>query len=178
MARAQSPLTLSPQTGLLHRAGAALRPPVTPATVLHSGSEYQCWDAPDRTFLHQVFGCPNFQWPPASRGFSSAAQDAYVPLVSFLPLSRFCIYPRQPPPHSAVSRAPALPVRGATQKLWRRSSLNACPACYSARPCCSLPPPTPSLRLVKPHTLCLLLGALDSSPPVPCSPCWSADLPS
>ena len=44
-------LTLLPRSAPCTGPGAALKPPVPPATVLLSGSEYQCWDAPYRTFF-------------------------------------------------------------------------------------------------------------------------------
>ena len=60
---AQRLLTLLPRSAPCTGPGAALKPPVPPATVLLSGSEYQCWDAPYRTFfirhsVAQIFSGP------------------------------------------------------------------------------------------------------------------------
>lgn len=79
-----------------------MKPPVTPATVFLSSSEYQCQADPNRAFFAKHSFPKIFSGPQPHVDSQMLPRNVHVPLVSFLPVSRFCTLPLQPPPDSPV----------------------------------------------------------------------------
>lgn len=79
-----------------------MKPPVTPATVFLSSSEYQCQADPNRAFFAKHSFPKIFSGPQPHVDSQMLPRNVYVPLVSFLPVSRFCTLPLQAPPDSPV----------------------------------------------------------------------------
>ena len=94
--RPKSLLALSLQIHPLLWAGEALGPLGPPAPILLSSSKCRCQAALSRAFFINHSFPPDFQCPPPHMDSQRLLRNAHVPLISFLPLSRFYM---PPPPN-------------------------------------------------------------------------------
>lgn len=115
--RPKSLLALSLQIHPLLWAGEALGPLGPPAPILLSSSKCRCQAALSRAFFINHSFPPDFQCPPPHMDSQRLLRNAHVPLISFLPLSRFYM----PPPqflqrHHFLPEGPSQGHRGGTPR--------------------------------------------------------------